>query len=150
MSRQIKVPAIEIFPIILESLKNNQIVELKISGSSMMPFLKHQKTTVGLQSFSGYLKRYHIYLFRLDEKYILHRFIRTKNDRLYFIGDALNRYEIPKIKDVLAEVKYMKEKDKKTYPYTFWKVFAFRFRTLLKRLKHLVKKIVRRQDESEY
>jgi len=146
LNKQIKVQAEEIFPVILESLKNNQIVEIKITGSSMKPLLKHQKTTVGLQSFSGVLKRHHIFLFTINEKYILHRFLKNRADKLIFRGDALYRYEYPKKEDILAEVVYIKNDGRPIKPYSAWNMVKLNFYLFFKNIKIFIRKLLGRDN----
>ncbi|MBI9008560.1 MAG: S24/S26 family peptidase [Tenericutes bacterium] len=143
MNRSIKVSIQDLLPTINNGLNNNQLVELKVFGTSMKPFLKDQESTVILKKYSGTLKKYHIYFYHIGDKYILHRFLKTKNNKNYFRGDALNGYELVRNEDVLAEVVAYKEVSNNKNLYSFINMFTLRCYLMYKGMKNLVKRIIR-------
>lgn len=144
MIRQVKVPIENLLPLIKQGLDNNQDVELKVIGNSMKPFLKDQESIVVLRKYTGALKKHHIYFYHVEEKYILHRFIKTRKSINYFRGDALYGYEEVKTKDVLAEVVNYIEDEKKADPYSFYNTLKLRLFLIYKSFKSMIKGIIRR------
>jgi len=142
----VTVSMVDLYPAIKEGLENNQIVEIKIRGNSMRPFLKDQKTSVGLQTFSGQLEKNRIYLYQINDKYILHRYLKSTNDKLVFRGDALYSYEYPNRSDIIAKVIYTRNSERKSNPYSFWNRIRFFIRMQIKNLKMFLRRILRKSN----
>ncbi len=140
---EVKVFSKDLIPIVIDLLKKGKSVEFKISGNSMSPFFKHQKTIVTLNTKSTY-KKYDVILYQANKQYILHRIIRVKNGVFEVYGDALKTKEIVFLQDVYGYVEYHKNKNKKIYYkhrcYTF-KVFLW---VLLKPFRKILLKIMRK------
>lgn len=62
------------------------------SGSSMSPMLKERRDTVVIVPVSGRLKKYDVALYRVGEKYVLHRVVKVKKDSYVCCGD--NRVQL--------------------------------------------------------
>lgn len=93
---EVKVLSSEFMPLIKELLDEGKSVKFKISGNSMLPFLKHQQTLVTVTKKDTYLKHDTI-LYKNKDKYILHRIIKVKDNFYLTCGDALKTIEyIPK------------------------------------------------------
>ena len=58
-----------------------------VSGYSMSPMLKDREDTVAVSAFDGDLKKYDVALYRVGDKYILHRVIRVLEDEYIICGD---------------------------------------------------------------
>lgn len=128
-----------------ESLDHNQIVELKVKGTSMHPTLLDNQTVVGLKKYDGQLKSKMIYLFKHNDIYVLHRYIKTKEGIHYFRGDALYQCELLKNDDsIIAFVAYMRINEKKKNPYSFFSNVKLIFVLFLKKLKYFIRKLVKR------
>ena len=68
-----------------------------VSGYSMSPMLKDRQDTVAVAAFKGDLKKYDVALYRVGDKYILHRVVKVLEDEYIICGDncvALER--VPK------------------------------------------------------
>lgn len=146
MSKTVKITLDELYPLIKEGIDNSQTVEIKISGNSMSPFLKDQKTVVGLDTFPGVLTKHHIYFYKYKDKYILHRYIKSLLDKHYFRGDALHVYELVDVDDIIAEVSYLKNNGKKINPYTLNKKMSYMLNRMYKVMRHWLGKLVKRYD----
>ena len=142
---KVNVSLDDLLPVIKEGLDNNQVVEIKVSGNSMYPFFKHQKTAIGLQRFNGTLTKNHIYFFEYNDKHILHRYLKTKDKTHYFKGDRLQQYEYPKKEQILAEVVYIKKNGKEQIPYTLFQTFKLYLSTIGNRIRNGILAIVRRK-----
>lgn len=143
MNKSVTVSLKDLLPLIKESFLNNQKVEIMVTGNSMSPFLRDKKTIVILQKYSQVLKKHNIYFFSVSGTYVLHRYIKTKNNIHFFRGDALKKYEIVLEHNILAEVVSITGK-KIVNPYGLksnFKLFIFLF---IKELKFLAKRILRR------
>ena len=143
LSRSIKVSIQDLLPTIHNGLDNNQLVELKVFGTSMKPFLKDQESVVILKKHTGTLIKHHIYFYHIRDKYILHRYIKTKNNINYFRGDALTGYEQVRNEDVLAEVITYKNDMDEINPYNFINMHKLRIYLICKWMKSIIRKIVR-------
>lgn len=71
----------------LKSILEEKDVILRIKGNSMWPFFKDIKTSVTLRKVVS-IKNKEIYLFKLNDTYVLHRLIKVKDDKLIFRGDG--------------------------------------------------------------
>ena len=97
-----------LIPLIQESLSNNQNISFKVKGTSMKPFFVDGETEVTLAPFEGELVKLKVYLYEVNNKYLLHRYVETKNDEHYFRGDALYQFEIVQKENIVGVVKEMK------------------------------------------
>ena len=141
---KVNVSLDDVLPVIKEGLDNDQVVEIKVSGNSMYPFFKHQKTTIGLQRFNGTLMKNHIYFFEYNDKHILHRYLRTKDKTHCFKGDRLQQYEYPSDDQIIAEVVYILKNKKKINPYGSIQLFQMKWNSLWNRIRNTIISIFRR------
>ena len=93
-------------------LENNQSVRIKVSGTSMRPFLKDQITHVMISPITAPLKKHQILLYETKESnLILHRLIKV-NKSLILCGDALLNNEVVPQKAILGVVTRIEHNDK--------------------------------------
>ena len=75
-------------------------------GSSMRPLFKTHRDMVVLKRVSGMLNKYDVVLYRVNDKYILHRIIGIDRDRGVYIirGDNTYSKEYVKFDKILASL----------------------------------------------
>ena len=126
---------------------------LRVTGSSMAPFLVHRRDTVWLSSIRSELKPGDMVLYQRDSgRYILHRICKAKGDRYTLIGDAHTVMEPGVRRDqIFARVCQVERKGKIIKPGSFWWEFFARvwihlipLRRPLLRMVSLGQKIKRR------
>jgi hypothetical protein len=105
MNCNFKLDSSEFLNILSERFANDIDVSLKVTGNSMSPFLCEGRDTVFLEKFKGKVTKGDIMFYkRKDGKCILHRVVRIKDDKVWFIGDAQNYTEGPLSVDcIIAE-----------------------------------------------
>lgn len=108
---QVKVPNQEIFTLIKEHILNNQDAVLRVQGTSMYPFFKHQKTLVTLSKATT-LKKRDIILFEFNGSYKLHRIIKVQTNQIIAQGDYTYQKEYLLEDDVIAKVINYRTNDK--------------------------------------
>lgn len=126
MESNVKVlSAEELIPSLLELLEEADCVPLVISGSSMTPFLVHNRDTVYLSKVRQPLMRGDMILYRRDNgKYVLHRIYRAESESYTLVGDAQTALERGIRPDqVLALVSAVRRKGKLLQPGSFWWAF---------------------------
>jgi signal peptidase I len=102
----------EIMPLVKELLDQDQHVLLTVSGTSMRPFFKHQKTVVKLGKINEHLKKYDVVLYQHKGHYKLHRFIRIKKGNCIINGDGLKEMEVVERRHLFGYVLSHQVKDK--------------------------------------
>ncbi|MDD2575469.1 MAG: S24/S26 family peptidase [Acholeplasmataceae bacterium] len=111
----------------LKTILKEKDVILRIKGNSMWPFFKSGKTSVYLHKVE-LIKKYEIYLFQLNDTYVLHRLIKIKNDKLIFKGDGNHSIELITKDDLIGHVVSYQNKKKIDTKSKFYK---FRVRLYL-------------------
>lgn len=102
----------------------------------MSPTFIDNKTVISLQKFSGTLQKKHVYLYKVQETILLHRYIKTKQQTHIFRGDNCSNNEYVDIESIIGEVIHV---DQKPFAVS-WKTKSYLKR---KQLKQLIKKILR-------
>ncbi|MGD0399268.1 MAG: S24/S26 family peptidase [Syntrophobacteraceae bacterium] len=101
------VHARELMPVILAALQRGQHVRLTATGGSMRPFL-HNGDVVELEPLDSLPVIGNVVLVRCGsdrERYVLHRLVRVKGEKLFIRGDAQTSCEGPFTQgDVLGRV----------------------------------------------
>lgn len=110
MKPKVTVDNHELMALIEEAIHNNQMVDLKVKGHSMMPFLRDNESVVKLSNSMDY-KLYDIVLFKYNNHYFLHRIVKVNGDELICGGDGLLTYEHIKKEDIVAKVTSFITKD---------------------------------------
>ena len=108
---RISISCTELVPVIREVLAKGGTFVLLVTGSSMLPLLKHLKSEVRLISPEVRLpKLYEIVFFMRDEKtYVLHRIVRCTEDGRFIInGDAQNWTETIDPEQIIGVVDQVK------------------------------------------
>ena len=95
---------------------------LLISGSSMAPFLVHERDSILFSKPDRELRRGDMVFYQRDNgQYVMHRILKVKLEGLYIIGDAQTEVEGPvKPEQVFALVTKVNRKGKWVGPGNFW------------------------------
>lgn len=97
-------------------------VRLLISGSSMSPFLVHERDSIIFSKPNRELKRGDMVFYqRGNGQFVMHRILRIKPEGLYLIGDAQKEIEGPiNPSQVFGLIKKVNRKGKWIEPGCFW------------------------------
>lgn len=131
--KSITVSNHELINLMIEHLNQGQEVSFKISGNSMLPFFKHQKTIVTLKKEEDY-KRYDVVLFSYEDTFILHRITAIKDDTYYLRGDGSYRIETVTKDNIYGKVIHYETNGKTTKNYenkVKWWLFLTPIRKIL-------------------
>ena len=95
---------------------------LLISGSSMAPFLVHERDSIIFSKPNRELRRGDMVFYQRDTgQYVMHRILKVKPEGLYIIGDAQTEVEGPvRPEQVFALVTKVNRKGKWIGPGNFW------------------------------
>ena len=95
---------------------------LLISGSSMAPFLVHERDSIIFSKPDRELRRGDMVFYQRDNgQYVMHRILHVKPEGLYIIGDAQTEVEGPvRPEQVFALVTKVNRKGKWVGPGNFW------------------------------
>ena len=95
---------------------------LLISGSSMAPFLVHERDSIIFSKPDRELRRGDMVFYQRDNgQFVMHRILHVKPEGLYIIGDAQTEVEGPvKPEQVFALVTKVNRKGKWVGPGNFW------------------------------
>ena len=95
---------------------------LLISGSSMAPFLVHERDSIIFSKPDRELRRGDMVFYQRDNgQYVMHRILKVKPEGLYIIGDAQTEVEGPvRPEQVFALVTKVNRKGKWVGPGNFW------------------------------
>ncbi|MGN0479324.1 MAG: S24/S26 family peptidase [Hominenteromicrobium sp.] len=100
-------------------------VSMVISGSSMSPFLIHQRDTIFFKKPDRPLRTGDMVFFvRPGGQYVMHRIWKVKQDGYYIVGDAQTVIEGPvQRQQIFAVVTGVIRKGKRIQPGDFWWAF---------------------------
>lgn len=133
--KKIKVSIQDLYPLIKETLENDQSFDLTVKGTSMYPLLIHEKSVVTIERFSTLQKQF-IYLYKYQDKILLHRYLKSKNGILIFRGDNCSTFEYVDKDTIIGVVTKIDGKD-----YVInWKQKRF---LLFKEIKQKIKNLIR-------
>lgn len=95
---------------------------LLISGSSMAPFLVHERDSIIFSKPDRELRRGDMVFYQRDNgQFVMHRILHVRPEGLYIIGDAQTEVEGPvKPEQVFARVTKVNRKGKWIGPGNFW------------------------------
>ena len=95
---------------------------LLISGSSMAPFLVHERDSILFSKPDRELRRGDMVFYQRDNgQFVMHRILHVKPEGLYIIGDAQTEVEGPvRPEQVFALVTKVNRKGKWIGPGNFW------------------------------
>ncbi len=126
-----------------ELVEQGDTVSMRIVGSSMSPFLIHNRDIIIFKAPDRKLRRGDMVFFQRDSgQYVMHRIYSEKKDGYYIIGDAQTELEGPvRPEQIFALVIKVKRKDKWLEPGNFWWEFFARVWIRSIRLRKVFTKI---------
>lgn len=108
--------------VLREIAEEGKIVSLRISGSSMTPFLVHGRDYIYFTKPDRELRRGDMVFYqRANGQYVMHRIWKRKNDGYYIVGDAQTEIEGPVgTEQIFALIIKVKRKGKILQQGNFW------------------------------
>lgn len=105
-----------------ELTEEGKEVSMLISGSSMSPFLIHQRDMIYFKKPDRKLKRGDMVFYQRDNgRFVMHRIWKVKTDGYYIVGDAQKEIEGPvREEQIFALITKVKRKEKWMGPGDFW------------------------------
>lgn len=112
----------EYVSVLRELTEEGKEVSLLISGSSMSPFLIHQRDYIYFKKPDRELKKGDMVFYQRDNgQFIMHRIWKIRPDGYYIVGDAQTAIEGPVRRDqIFALVTKVQRKGKWIEPGDFW------------------------------
>lgn len=112
----------EYVSVLKELVEEGREVSLLISGSSMSPFLIHQRDYIYFKKPDRKLRKGDMVFYqRASGQYVMHRIYRIKKNQYYMIGDAQSEIEGPLCEEqIFARITKVKRKGKMIAPGDFW------------------------------
>ena len=138
-----RVDTQEYLTVLKELVQQGKEVSLLVSGSSMSPFLIHERDYVYFRQPDRELKAGDIVFFqRKNGQYVMHRIHHIKKGMLYIIGDNQTDIEGPvDPKQVFGIIHTVYRKDKKITEGDFWWVFFEKIWLHLIPFRHLIMRL---------
>lgn len=117
-----RVDTQEYLTVLKELVQQGREVSLLVSGSSMSPFLIHERDYVYFRQPDRELKAGDIVFFqRKSGQYVMHRIWRVKPEGYFIVGDAQTEIEGPVSRDqIFAMITKVQRKGKWIAPGDFW------------------------------
>ena len=105
-----------------ELVREGREVSMLITGSSMTPFLFHQKDTICFRTPDRALRRGDMVFYeRPDGSFVMHRIYKVKPEGFYIVGDAQQEIEGPVAREqIFAIVTKANRRGKWIGPGDFW------------------------------
>lgn len=112
----------EYVSVLRELVEDEREVSLLVSGSSMSPFLAHQRDYIYFKKPDRELRKGDMVFYqRRTGQYVMHRIWKVKNDKYYMVGDAQQEIEGPLERDqIFAVITKVQRKGKWIEPGNFW------------------------------
>lgn len=112
----------EYVSVLRELVEDGREVSLLVSGSSMSPFLAHQRDYIYFKKPDRELHKGDMVFYqRRTGQYVMHRIWKVKNDKYYMVGDAQQEIEGPLERDqIFAIITKVQRKGKWIEPGDFW------------------------------
>lgn len=112
----------EYVSVLRELVEEGREVSLLVSGSSMSPFLAHQRDYIYFKKPDRELRKGDMVFYqRRTGQYVMHRIWKVKNDQYYLVGDAQQEIEGPLDRDqIFALITKVQRKGKWIEPGDFW------------------------------
>lgn len=103
-------------------VEEGETVSMRIVGSSMSPFLIHDRDLITFKAPEGELKKGDmVFLQRESGQYVMHRIYAVKPDGYYMVGDAQTEIEGPiRREQIFAVIIKVRRKGKWMEPGNFW------------------------------
>ncbi len=102
--------------------EEGKVVSMLIAGSSMAPFLCHNRDYIYFTKPERELRRGDMVFYQRDSgQYVMHRIYRVKPDGYYMVGDAQTQIEGPlRREQIFAVITQVKRAGKTIRPGDFW------------------------------
>lgn len=112
----------EYVSVLRELAEEGRVVSMLIAGSSMSPFLSHNRDYIYFTRPDRELRRGDMVFYQRDTgQYVMHRIYKKKTDGYYMVGDAQTQIEGPLRRDqIFALIIKVKRKGKIIRPGNFW------------------------------
>ena len=112
----------EYVSVLRELAEEGRVASMLIAGSSMSPFLCHNRDYIYFTRPERELRRGDMVFYQRDTgQYVMHRIYRKKEDGYYMAGDAQTQIEGPLRRDqIFALVVKVKRKGRIIQPGDFW------------------------------
>lgn len=112
----------EYVSVLRELTEEGQVVSMQIAGSSMSPFLIHNRDMICFRKPDRRLKKGDMVFYqRISGQYVMHRICRVRPEGYYMIGDAQWEIEGPISEEqIFARIIRVKRKGKWIEPGDFW------------------------------
>lgn len=103
-------------------VEESETVSMRIVGSSMSPFLIHDRDLITFKAPERELKKGDMVFFQRESgQYVMHRIYAVKPDGYYMVGDAQTEIEGPISREqIFAVIIKVRRKDKWMEPGDFW------------------------------
>ena len=128
MSEMNKLDTREYITILKSLVDEGREVNMHVLGSSMAPFVVHERDVIYFKRPEKKLCKGDIAFFqRKNGQYVVHRIYKTEGNQYYFVGDNQTDIEGPIDKgQIFAAVTKVKRKGKMIEPGDFWWEFFAR------------------------
>ncbi len=112
----------EYVSVLRELAEDGKVVSMLIAGSSMSPFLCHNRDYIYFTRPDREPRRGDMVFYQRDNgQYVMHRIYKKKQNGYYMVGDAQTQLEGPLRRDqIFARVIKVKRKGKMIRPGDFW------------------------------
>ena len=112
----------EYVSVLRELAEEGRVVSMLVAGSSMSPFLCHNRDYIYFTRPDRELRRGDMVFYQRDSgQYVMHRIYKKKTDGYYMVGDAQTQIEGPLRRDqIFALIIKVKRKEKIIRPGNFW------------------------------
>lgn len=112
----------EYVSVLREIAEEGKVVSMVIAGSSMSPFLCHERDSIYFTSPDRELRRGDMVFYQRDSgQYVMHRIYKVRPEGYYMVGDGQTEIEGPLRRDqIFARIIQVKRKGKVLKPGSFW------------------------------
>ena len=140
--------------VLRELVEEGKEVSMLIAGSSMAPFLVHQRDYIYFKKPERNLREGDMVFFERDSgQYVMHRIWKVKPDGYYIVGDAQTEIEGPvREEQIFAIITKVKRKDRWIEPGDFWWEFFEHVWIHIIPLRHVMMRLyagIRRQGSCD-
>ena len=117
-----KIDTRDYVSVLRELVEQGQEVSMLISGSSMAPFLIHERDSICFRQPERPLRKGDMVFYQRDNgQFVMHRICNVKPEGYYIVGDAQTVIEGPVREDqIFAVITKVKRKGKWIEPGDFW------------------------------
>ena len=117
-----RVDTNEYVSVLKELVEQGKEVSLIISGSSMTPFLVHERDAICFKAPDRSLRKGDMVFYQRETgQYVMHRIYKIKSDEYYMVGDAQQEIEGPlQRQQIFALITKVKRKGRWIAPGDFW------------------------------